>query len=348
MDYWKKDILKYVPKHLADHLITFLSPMKQLNIAPIELPSKLHDTLNFIAGYAPIIFIFDVEFQHIRKNIGKSSRHILEMGGILLVRHDNRWHYFASFHINLPPTTSLQNLGVIQSTYSSVTPKTESQMVQLEDNYLFYQVLGKYKDDPHKFAELYKLFINTKLAKKKKIPYIEPLPDNFNKIVRLFKDMSFTLGKKDVGDEYFNKIWKLYLSDPYVRFRVVKPTTKWLNAFKELLVNSVPVVKGNMDLIAVDNLMHKYRLESVSDQLHVFDIAIFNNTFRKTCNSAELEKSYWCLIEKQLVDPDIEPHLKTIFNSLSLQQKKLVAHNPLVDSFYTLVVALSMVNRFNI
>lgn len=348
MDYWKKDIIKYFPKHLTDHLITFLSPMKQLNIAPIELSSKLQENLNFIAGYAPIIFIFDIEFQHIRKIRGKESRHILEFGGILLVNYNNNWHYFGSFHFNLPPSTKIKNLGVIQSTYSSVTPKTEHQMVSLENNYLFYQVLQKYKNDSNKFAELYNYFINSKLAKKKKILYIEPSPENFNKIIRLFKDMSFTLGKNDIGDINFNKIWKLYLTDPNVQFRTIKPNHKWLNSFYELLKNSVPVVKGNMDLIALDNLMDKYKMDSISDKLHVFDIAIFNSTFRKVCNSAELEKSYWCLIEKQLIDSDIEPSLKSIFNNLSLQQKKLIAHNPLVDAFYTLVVAISMVNRFNI
>ena len=38
---------------------------------------------------------------------------------------------------------------------------------------------------------------------------------------------------------------------------------------------------------------------------------------------------------------------KQIFKSLVLNDKKLIAHNPLVDSFYTLIVGLTMFKSDN-
>jgi hypothetical protein len=79
----------------------------------------------------------------------------------------------------------------------------------------------------------------------------------------------------------------------------------------------------------------------------VYDIAFFNDMFRKLCNNAQLETTYHCIIEKNLLDPELNQNLKKIFKSLVLIDKKLVAHNPLVDSFYTLIVGITMYNNSN-
>jgi hypothetical protein len=105
------------------------------------------------------------------------------------------------------------------------------------------------------------------------------------------------------------------------------------------------MVKGNMDLIAINNLMKQYNLPILPKKIVVYDIAFFNDIFRKLCNNAQLEKTYYCIIEKNLLDPNLKKDLKKIFRSLVLNDKKLIAHNPLVDSFYTLIVGLTMYDK---
>ena len=100
-----------------------------------------------------------------------------------------------------------------------------------------------------------------------------------------------------------------------------------------------------MDLVAIDNLMKQYNLPVLPKTILVYDIAFFNDIFRNLCNSAQLENTYHCIIEKNLLDPDLNTDLKKIFKSLVLIDKTLVAHNPLVDSFYTLIVGLTMYNN---
>jgi hypothetical protein len=100
-----------------------------------------------------------------------------------------------------------------------------------------------------------------------------------------------------------------------------------------------------MDLIAINNLMKQYNLPMLPKTIVVYDIAFFNDIFRKLCNNAQLEKTYYCIIEKNLLDPNLKKDLKKIFRSLVLNDKKLIAHNPLVDSFYTLIVGLTMYDK---
>jgi len=114
-----------------------------------------------------------------------------------------------------------------------------------------------------------------------------------------------------------------------------------------MLTNSLLMVKGNMDIIAINNLMKQYNLPVLPKTILVYDIAYFNDIFRKLCNNAQLENTYNCIIEKNLLDPELKQDFKQIFNSLVLIEKKLIAHNPLVDSFYTLIVGLTMYNNDN-
>ena len=114
-----------------------------------------------------------------------------------------------------------------------------------------------------------------------------------------------------------------------------------------MLSNSLLMVKGNMDIIAINNLMKQYNLPVLPKTILVYDIAFFNDIFRKLCNNAQLENTYNCIIEKNLLDPELNKDFKQIFKSLVLNEKKLIAHNPLVDSFYTLIVGLTMYNNKN-
>lgn len=314
-------------------------PLKKIKI--FILNNKLQNILNNITTKTSIL-IFDIEFQtHF------NDKHILEMGGILLIKQDNKWYYYGNFHFNLLPVKPITKLNVIQSDYINVSKQTEKKIKNIEKEYLYHKKLEKYKDNPIKFIKYYKSIKKSIILKKRNIKD-DCIPHNFKKILKKVKDISFTLKIKDIGNDNFLKIWELYLQDKHVKDRTIKPTQKWLLSLYKTLSTSLLMVKGNMDLIAINNLMKQYNLSVLPKKIFVYDIAFFNDIFRKLCNNAQLENTYNCIIEKNLLDPELKQDLKNIFKSLVLIDKKLIAHNPLVDSFYTLIVGIAMFNKKNI
>lgn len=312
-------------------------PVKNLN--SFKLNDKIQTILNkmTIESSKTSILIFDIEFQtHF------NDKHLLELGGILLVKQLNEWYYYGNFHFNLPPVKNTTKLNLLQSDYINVSKETEKKIIEIEKNYLYHKKLEKYKNEPNKFIKYFNSIENIPIIKKIKIKLNE---NNFNQIIKKVKDISFTLKLKDVGSSNFNKIWHLYLQDKYVKERTINPNKEWLMSLYETMTNSLLMVKGNMDLIAINNLMKQYNLPILPKKIVVYDIAFFNDIFRKLCNNAQLETTYYCIIEKNLLDPNLKKDLKKIFRSLVLNDKKLIAHNPLVDSFYTLIVGLTMYDK---
>ena len=312
-------------------------PVKNLNT--FKLNNTIQIILNKItaASSKTSILIFDIEFQtHF------NDKHLLELGGILLVKQLNEWYYYGNFHFNLPPVTNTTKLNLLQSDYINVSKETEKKIIEIEKHYLYHKKLEKYKNEPIKFIKYFNSIKNIPIIKKKNLKLNE---NNFNQIIKKVKDISFTLKLKDVGSYNFNQIWNLYLQDKYVKERTIKPNKEWLLSLYETMTNSLLMVKGNMDLIAINNLMKQYNLPILPTKIVVYDIAFFNDIFRKLCNNAQLEKTYYCIIEKNLLDPNLKNDLKKIFKSLVLNDKKLIAHNPLVDSFYTLIVGLTMYDK---
>ena len=309
-------------------------PVKNLNT--FKLNNKIQIILNKITleSSKTSILIFDIEFQ-----THYNDKHLLELGGILLVKQLNEWYYYGNFHFNLPPVKNITKLNLLQSDYINVSKETEKKIIKIEKNYLYHKKLEKYKNEPDKFIKYFNSIKNIPIINNKKIKLNE---NNFNQIIKKIKDISFTLKLKDVGSYNFNKIWNLYLQDKYVKERTIKPNKEWLMSLYQTMTTSLLMVKGNMDLIAINNLMKLYNLPILPKKIFVYDIAFFNDIFRKLCNNAQLETTYYCILEKKLLDPNLKKDLKKIFKSLVLKDKQLIAHNPLVDSFYTLIVGLTM------
>ena len=312
-------------------------PLK--NLDTFKFNEKLQTILNKITSLSYIL-IFDIEFQS-----NFNERYLLEMGGILLVKQNNIWYYYCNFHFNLPPVKTLSKLNVILSDYINVSKKTEKKIINIEKQYLYHKKLEQYKDDLNKFITYFNSIKNLPIIKKK--IKVDLNKDNLKQIIKKTKEISFTLKLKDIGSENFYKIWNLYLEDKYVKKRTIIPTKKWLKSLYNTLTSSLLMVKGNMDIIAINNLMKQYNLPVLPKTILIYDIAFFNDIFRKLCNNAQLENTYHCIIEKNLLDPELNKDFKQIFKSLVLNDKKLIAHNPLVDSFYTLIVGLTMFKSDN-
>jgi len=322
-------------------LNNFLSNISNKNIDLIKLPPKLQDIIQQISNNKDIIFILDIEFQ---SKPFENTKHILEMGGIFFIKKNNIWFSHSNFHINLPLIDKLDKLNIIQSKYITAQSKTKKQIEKLEDKYLFINKLNKAIDNPKLFKKIYSKVLLSPLTKKKKFIKYDPIPENFKKIIRNLEQIAFTLKSKDIDEDIFNNIWNLYLNDTVVKHRTINLSSNFANILKNVIMNSTLIMKGNMDLIAINNLLTKYKIPTLNN-IEFYDIAKFNESFKNLCDSAKLEESYWCLINKSLVEPDFEETLKKIFKSLVIPEKKLIAHNPLIDCFYTLVVGITMFNK---
>lgn len=315
----------------------FLKEIKHKAIQNIRVHGKLADTLHSIAGFTQYVFVFDAEFQRVYSH-GSEERHILEFGGIIFQQDEKRnWKFVGNFHFNIPPVS--KNVGLIHSTFLTVTQKTQAMMDNIEKDYVFYHQLEKLKDNPEEFKKYYYSIMKLPIVRKKKVPVMDP-DKEATKIIKAFKNLTYKLNRKDVGNYAFKKMWNLYLTDPLVKSRMLRPNRKWLYALKQILENSLLVVKGMNDIIAIDNLLHLFKIEKIQDKVQTLDIAVYNGPFRETCKSAELEKTYKCIINNNLMDSDMKPMLKNIYQNLHTDE--ILAHNPLVDAFYTLVVAISM------
>lgn len=318
---------------MNNYLLNFISKINVKNIIPTKLSINFQTILNKIAKDRKILLILDIEFQH-----KKNAHNILELGGIIFLKKDNEFFYYGNFHFNLPPVDKVDKLKIIHSNYITVTNKTLSQIQKLEKNYFFYQTLKSLMSNEKLFKKYYENLINTNKTKTK---YIESIPENFKKIVKKIKNEAFTLDKKKIGEKNFNTVWSLYLNDKLVKKRMIYPTNEWIASFRKILQHSCIVVKGNMDIIAIDNFLKLYKFEPVGKFLKLYDIAMYNDAFRIMCENAELEETYNCLIRLDLINSDLKKYFNKIFKSLVVE--KFIAHNPLVDAYYTLIVAMSMI-----
>jgi hypothetical protein len=322
MKNWKIYLDKLNDNNLKNYIIDFLDYIPIKSIKVIELTDNINDILSALTK-KKVIFIYDIEFQNKYRS---NQRHILEMGGIIFLYIESKWVYFSNFHFNLPPMTSIRYLTVVQSKYGTTTPETNKKITEYEKKYLYYRTLQEYINRPVLFKNYY-------YSLPVKIKNIELKQENFPRIVKKYKDLSFSIGKREIGDT-LEKVWKLYLQDEWVKNRTITPNKTWVYAFMKLLNKSLSVVKGNMDLLAINNLCR------TKVHTSVYDIAMFNDKFRSMCKNAELEESYFCLLEKDYVDKELTNFFTTIYDDLKLKTNE--AHNPLVDSFYTLVVAVVM------
>ena len=134
--------------------------------------------------------------------------------------------------------------------------------------------------------------------------------------------------------ELFNKITKYILNDTLAIKRRIKKEEQYdfLKITNQLFSESYLIIKGIEDIKALKNHCLLLNRKFINLE-HKFDIANFNQKLFKLCNSAELEKTYVCLEEKNLIN-NYNKYKKHIVNFTD----NLKAHNPLVDAYYTWII----------
>lgn len=123
---------------------------------------------------------------------------------------------------------------------------------------------------------------------------------------------------------------KMYLDDPNIK-EAHKPPS-WIKSFANELAESLVIVKGTYDLIAVKNACKFHGFEYRNPK-KIIDIADWNKESRRICNTAKLEGTFECIKEK------LDPETEEMLDFLPLGR----AHDPSSDAAMTLVIAIYII-----
>ena len=116
-----------------------------------------------------------------------------------------------------------------------------------------------------------------------------------------------------------------YFADPLIKPHLKLNPTGWLKDFVKMLKSSTVIVKGHMDLKAIQSACTHYQVQ-YQTPLKLVDIALRNPQFSKRCGTAKLEGTYRC------ISHELDAGLKKAFPVGK-------AHTPVSDAAMTLQIA---------
>jgi hypothetical protein len=126
---------------------------------------------------------------------------------------------------------------------------------------------------------------------------------------------------------------KVYNADDHISENHKPPS--WIKKFLKAYSESVVVVKGTYDMVALSNMCRIHGFEYMKP-VGVVDIAKWNGKSRALCGTAKLEDSFDCILPS--VD-DAGTKTKRLRDILPLSK----AHDPTTDASMTLLVAIYIV-----
>jgi hypothetical protein len=152
----------------------------------------------------------------------------------------------------------------------------------------------------------------------------------------MFKFFGFHLAKLPYTFKIYNTIYNNIFNNPFYTNSFVEPNSFFL-LISNIFINTTLIVKGMEDINTINNHMFIYNFNSIHNNI-IFDIAKLNNLFIKLINSATLENSFNYVIK-------INNSLQH-FNSNSPFHDFPFPHNPVFDSWMTLVVFYHFFDKF--
>ncbi len=252
------------------------------------------------------------------------------------------------------------DMRLLNSKYSTVSDNTLKQIEKIEKIFHLELILddnlnNNYGKDITKYLANNALFnefvpesnkpkildITTKLDSD-----IDILQNELKYIKRQLSQVKFEVFGRYIHDEYletYTKMQELYNTDHIVKKRidVVQDLDYMLffQNFEQVLGDSLLVIKGMRDVYAIKNM---YKLFSNKDKelnlYNYYDIETFNGFSHNFYKNSQLEETY-----KGLIQTKIYKGIATdFFDQITENFEDNRAHNPLVDSLFTIVVAVVM------
>jgi hypothetical protein len=289
-----------------------------------------------------IIFL-DIEFQTINH-----KPYILELG-IIIFEH-NKDKPILIDHVNFPLLVN-ENLRLLMSKYCTVNENTEIEMKKLEKKFhidinninsiIENKDLIQFIPDKN-IKKVLKEIVNTNILNYNYLTDLE-------KTQKIIDQMYFNLFKNRLNNKYrpiFNQIINLYKNDDLVKKRLVNPYN-YLSMLKPYFNEMTLIHKEGMDIIALNNDLEKYNVKINKSILHK-DIANYNNIFIQKYKTAKLYESYIHLKQnyyKKYID--LQNFDKILIKYLKDKMNIIKAHNPLSDTYFTIIIFIIMELYFN-
>lgn len=304
---------------------------------------NINKALNRIASYTKHIVSLDIEFySYMSLNLKYHANYERldqekirtvsfpkEIAGLWFYKDDKYWYLKGTFHFNVVPPhllSSLMNFSkmrITHSKYSTVSNETSKRMKTLENKI--------FKDD--KFM----------------LRFTNPRELKFKKKEQLLKS-SHKLFIYNTG-KYKNilkKIFDLYRNDILVKKRNISKDSLYKIISIILGKRNTIITKEDGDIKVMENYLqlinetNRRRYPKIDKSINHFDIKIFNGYFMEKYGSAALENEFNSVLTMQTFKKKIDKFYKD-------ELKKLIttAHNPLTDSVWALVVALTMILKCN-
>ena len=349
----KNDIIEIFKEFHHDSSLSFI------NIENTSLISAF----NNVNSYKPITLCLDIEFQSAIINSNQyistksikndnTAKFIRELGMLFFIKDVSfNIYYIGNLFLNFESLTQfgfdLKLIKLIGSKYADVTEDIYHKMNKLEDNFKL-----SVHDNLSKLKKNY-MFRNFLTPNKQNmiIDRIHKLnsitdPDKVNKesnyINKQLNQIQYEIyGKylKETDFDIFFQLNKLYWEDKQVlsRIKLIQGKYKlFIDLLTNIIDNSVLVLKGKMDIIAIKNSFKLINKTNI-DINHYYDIETFNGISNTLYSSSQLENTYRGIIETDIYQKIAKP----LFDEIILQIGDR-AHNPVVDSLFTIVVAIAM------
>lgn len=291
--------------------------------------------------------ILDIEFQ-INQDT-KQNAYILELG-IIIYEKDNDIPIYIN-HVNFPLLKET-NLRLLNTKYCTTTNETDQKMKDVEKE---FQINIKDIESIKNKSELI-TFIPDKNTKKKLRDIIKTNSLNYSdteytKMQKVIDKLSFNLFKNRLPPKYkqwYNQMINLYLNDPDVKQRTINPQN-YLNLLKNYFKDITIVHKEDMDFIAINNDLKKYNVRIQNSIMHN-DIASYNQVLINKYGTAKLYESYLYL-KRDYIDNAKNNELMKFDEILREKLKEkmpiIKAHNPLSDTYFTIIVFVILKKYFS-
>jgi hypothetical protein len=327
-------------------------------------------SLNNINNYKPILLCMDAEFQS-----STDLKYVRELGILIFVRDKNEIYYYVGYiFVNFQSITKynvdVSNLKPLFSTYSTVTKHTLNEMENNEKVFKLELIVEPLEDkklfkDHNKYRKLinntiekinnnyiYNNILNENLKKSimsnfNNLQNINNYNSAINEINALKKKLmkaKFEVYGGNIKNtnlyDNFIKAHELYWNDEYVKKRLSLTKNKeelFFELFAELSENSMFMIKGIQDFNALNNSLSLFNYKIKLNFDSYYDIETFNGLSNFLYNSSQLENTYKNIVKTKVYIQFAKPIFDVILNNIGDK-----AHNPVVDSLFTIIVAVTI------
>ncbi len=292
-----------------------------------------------------------------------------ELGLIIFVRDDSdNVYYIGNALVNFQSITNRGfnelDLKYILETYATVSKDTSKLMKENDKNFILVNEFD-FLEDRNLFmnkekliravdelvetledSELFKIL--SKRNKERVINILHEIKEteifnNYSKKIRKIKKITSQIPfnvyglylKTNLKNKFLDQL-NLYNNDSLVKQRMLDSNqeVELIEKLSDISKETCFIVKGKRDLYALKNFNKLIASPIFLDFSVLYDIEIFNGFSKVNFKDAKLETTYDNLIKYDIY--------KNNFEEMEKIKKVIegIAHNPLVDSYYTLVVAL--------